>query len=1095
MQHSHPSAQKSELVVNCSHAFLCLWTWPGDDNDDEGPSNSLTTTLTQSSHSLLLSPSSSFTWMMTRKRSSFAFVSAGQALGAAATALFAVRVSSPAIVFLTTLSLLYTKPFPSPSPSPITPVVVQSRVPRTTLILVLLSLSALSFLIDGLAYIAYAVFNRVWSLGTGIPLASVLGLVAYAGLAALGAWKDINNVQVWFLTRVRLAIAMALALDITQVALTLSINARDRAHLCSNPKLSKCIPDIFHLLTPCLRAVFLFTLLLVLNSPRITYNHVERQPEPEAVGEENTPLQEDGPAAESSKYGTFTTQDQCESGPPPMSSDVKEIPSKRESSFATLRRLGRYMCLCNSKSLEFAFAVTTFLHLIVRVLKPLSPIFLGAAVNAFVSPSAVAYPIPMPLGTSPYPYIFLFVATYFLTSQGGIPALILTFGACIGERADATLESAYVAHLSGLLLGNSTGLRVKGSLYPTGAVPKLLEAVSVCAAAFLDSLIGVIVLGLLFGWQVALGAFIVLSIYVFVTSVLSRALSLCTVPYSSSRVYPAFALFTLVQALIACGGLLLGSLYVAQGVVDGIWSVGGWVAWVWYWVALVLPLSSIPCPHGTLLDVRLVLDVLNQPAEVADCGKLSLEGEGGAEVRFENVSFTYPYSAEHAQTYGSLLSSVSFTLAASSTVALVGAPGSGKSTIMKLLYRLYLPDVNGGSIYIDGKDIRDLSSHSLREKLAIVAKVDADERRAAISRALAKAARVVLVEGDLDDETLTLVSGARTVLWEAGATNLGRIQECVDQIIVLKDGGIVEQGAFDELVAANGVFASMWAEYAQSTSALAGPPPVGYDAEAVGTEGDGVVADSPRPATASLRPTDSVRAPSFRAPAASIRAESTAPIVPPKDNTVPVSFPTSGAEEDLATAPTPVAFPTSGDPSSQTPGPVAFPVSDDARSVASQPRPAIPGHVQGASVTFDTTTTPPRPGTPDPSGTPNADATEGKRKRISSQNFQRLARRISLSTPRKGAGIPGIANIANVLKRDSSFKADNKDKDEAKTGESSSKDADVASATGSGSGLASGADSARNSGEISRQAEKDKEREEKKKRRRSFMQFGSSGST
>ncbi|KAI6000018.1 hypothetical protein EDD15DRAFT_2516821 [Pisolithus albus] len=245
-------------------------------------------------------------------------------------ALFAVHVSSPAIIFLTTLSLLYMKPFPSPSPSPITPVVVQSRFPRTTLILVFLSLSALSFLIDGLAYITYAVFNRAWSLGTGIPLASVLGLVAYAGLAAI--------------------------------------------------------------LTP--------------------------------------------------------------------------------------------------------------------------------------------------------------------------------IGACIGERVDAVLESAYVVHLSGLLLGNSGGLRVKGSLYRTGAVSRLLEAMSV-----------------------ALGALIVLSVYV-VSIVLSRTLSLCTVPYSSSRVYPAFALFTLVQALIACGGLLLGSPYVAQGVVDGIWSVGGWVAWVWYWVAIIDPLPT-----------------------------------------------------------------------------------------------------------------------------------------------------------------------------------------------------------------------------------------------------------------------------------------------------------------------------------------------------------------------------------------------------------------------------------------------------------------------------------------------------------------------
>ncbi|KAI5988409.1 hypothetical protein EDD15DRAFT_2371426 [Pisolithus albus] len=60
----------------------------------------------------------------------------------------------------------------------------------------------------------------------------------------------------------------------------------------------------------------------------------------------------------------------------------------------------------------------------------------------------------MPLGTSPYPYVFLFVTTYYLTSQGRVPALILAVWACIGERADATLESACVAHLSGLLLGD-----------------------------------------------------------------------------------------------------------------------------------------------------------------------------------------------------------------------------------------------------------------------------------------------------------------------------------------------------------------------------------------------------------------------------------------------------------------------------------------------------------------------------------------------------------------------------------------------------------------------------------------------------------------
>jgi len=62
------------------------------------------------------------------------------------------------------------------------------------------------------------------------------------------------------------------------------------------------------------------------------------------------------------------------------------------------------------------------------------------------------------------------------------------------------------------------------------------------------------------------------------------------VSYASSHASLAFVLLTLVQAIIASGGLLLGSLYIARGVVDSVWSVGAWVAWVWYWCAVsVIP--------------------------------------------------------------------------------------------------------------------------------------------------------------------------------------------------------------------------------------------------------------------------------------------------------------------------------------------------------------------------------------------------------------------------------------------------------------------------------------------------------------------------
>ena len=135
--------------------------------------------------------------------------------------LFILRVLSPSIVLLTTLSLLAARPpAPAPpSPSPITSVVVATRTHRRALIYALLSLTGLTFLLDGLAFVVTAVVRKDWPEFTGLDVNAVVGLAAFAGLGALGAWKEVRGVDVWALARFKVSVFGALALDVAQVVL------------------------------------------------------------------------------------------------------------------------------------------------------------------------------------------------------------------------------------------------------------------------------------------------------------------------------------------------------------------------------------------------------------------------------------------------------------------------------------------------------------------------------------------------------------------------------------------------------------------------------------------------------------------------------------------------------------------------------------------------------------------------------------------------------------------------------------------------------------------------------------------------------------
>ena len=146
-----------------------------------------------------------------------------------------VRVLSPSFVFLVTLSIAFLHPLSPNSPSPITSVVVATAEPRRALILTLLSLTALTYLFDGLTFVVFAVIEHNWPHHTGIPFSAVIGLAAFFGLAALGTWKDIHGTEVWTLRRIKVALIATLFLDIClTVLLGLSLLHRDEgASLCS----------------------------------------------------------------------------------------------------------------------------------------------------------------------------------------------------------------------------------------------------------------------------------------------------------------------------------------------------------------------------------------------------------------------------------------------------------------------------------------------------------------------------------------------------------------------------------------------------------------------------------------------------------------------------------------------------------------------------------------------------------------------------------------------------------------------------------------------------------------------------------------------
>ena len=154
-----------------------------------------------------------------------------------------------------------------------------------------------------------------------------------------------------------------------------------------------------------------------------------------------------------------------------------------------------------------------------------------------------------------------------------------------------------------------------------------------------------------------------------------------------------------------------GGLNAAEG---GVITLGAIVAFIELSQMLFRPLRLIADKFNTLqmgmVAARRVFGVLDTKSHIDDSGTLLLENTKGS-IEFKNVRFSYIEEEE-------IIKDISFKVAPGETVAIVGATGAGKSTIINLLSRFY--EINSGVILVDNKSINEYTLKSLRSHIAVV---------------------------------------------------------------------------------------------------------------------------------------------------------------------------------------------------------------------------------------------------------------------------------------------------------------------------------------------------------------------------------------